>query len=60
MEKQKLITFSIVALLLLNIGTLAFLFATGSKHDAMSSHPHNRPEPREIIVQKLHFDKQQL
>lgn len=59
MEKQKLITFSIVALLLLNIGTLGFLFATGPKHGDMPSRPHGRPEPREIIIEKLHFDEQQ-
>lgn len=59
MEKQKLITFSIVALLLLNIGTLGFLFVTGSKHGTMPPHPHGRLEPREIIIGKLHFDEQQ-
>ena len=59
MEKQKLITFSIVALLFLNIGTLGFLFVTGPKHGAMPPRPHGRPEPREIIIEKLHFDEQQ-
>lgn len=59
MEKQKLITFSIVALLLLNIGTLGFLYFTEPKHGAMPPRPHGRIEPREIIIQKLHFDEQQ-
>ena len=59
MEKQKLITFSIVTLLLLNIGTLGFIFVNGPKHNNRPPHPEGRPAPREVIIEKLHFDEQQ-
>lgn len=59
MEKQKLITISVIALLLLNIGTLGFLFVSGPKQGHRPP-PHGRPEPREIIIEKLHFDEQQI
>ncbi|WP_293890347.1 hypothetical protein [Flavobacterium sp.] len=57
MEKTKLLTITIIGLLLLNLGTLGFLFFNGFKghrqlHDS-------RPMPREIIIEKLHFDTQQ-
>lgn len=57
MEKTKLLTFSVIGLLLLNFGTLSFLFLNSPKTDR---HPHEgRPEPREIIIEKLHFDANQ-
>lgn len=59
MEKQKFITISVIALLLLNIGTLGFLFVSGPKQGHRPP-PHGRPEPREIIIEKLHFDEQQI
>lgn len=58
MEKQKLTTFSIIALLLLNLGTLGFLLFSGPKQGHRP--PHGRPEPRAIIIEKLHFDTQQI
>ena len=59
MEKQKLITISVIALLLLNIGTLGFLFVSGPKQGHRPP-PHGRPEPRAIIIERLHFDAQQI
>ena len=56
MDKIKLLTFAIIALLLLNLATLSFLIFSGSKNN---DRPENRPQPREIIIDKLHLDEQQ-
>lgn len=58
MEKQKLITFSIIALLLINLGTLGFLFLSAPKKGHFPPNG-GRPEPKEIIIERLHFDKKQ-
>jgi periplasmic protein CpxP/Spy len=57
MEKTKLLTFAVIALLILNLGTLGFLFATGPKGEHHP--PHGRPEPKEIIIERLHFNEKQ-
>lgn len=54
MEKIKLLTIAVIALLLLNFGTLGFLIF--APKPGMHS-PH--PEPKEIIIRKLHFDHDQ-
>lgn len=52
MNKIKLLTFLVGALLLLNFGILTFLFLSG---------PNGRKhEPREIVIHELHFDKAQI
>ena len=57
MEKTKLLTISIIGLLLLNFATLGFLFLSGPKGHRP---PHEvRQMPKEIIIEKLHFDNQQ-
>lgn len=58
MEKQKLVIFSIIALLVINIGTLVFLFLSGPKKGHFPPDD-GRPKPREIIVRQLHLDSQQ-
>ncbi|MGL2964605.1 Spy/CpxP family protein refolding chaperone [Flavobacterium sp. RSB2_4_14] len=60
MEKTKLLTITIIGLLLLNLATLGFLFVSGPKgpkspHDRLEG----RPEPKEIIIEKLHLDAHQ-
>lgn len=56
MEKTKLLTISVIGLLLLNFGTLGFLIIGGKGHRP----PHEgRPEPKTIIIDKLHFDANQ-
>lgn len=62
MEKTKLLTFTIIALLLLNFCTLGFLFLSSAEnHPPRHGHgPEGRPKPREIIIEKLHFDKEQV
>ena len=55
MEKTKLLTITVIGLLLLNFGTLGFLFFSGPKD-------HKGPrdgKPKEIIIKKLHFDAAQ-
>lgn len=54
MDKTKLLWFAVIALLLLNFGTLAFLFLS-KKHE-----PFDRKMPREIIIEKLHFTENQI
>lgn len=58
MEKQKLVTFSIIALLVINIGTLGFLLFSGPKKGHFPPDG-GRPQPREIIIEQLNFDKKQ-
>ena len=55
MDKIKLLTFAVVTLLLLNLGTLGFLILS-KPHDMP---PHGRLEPKYLIIEKLHFDKKQ-
>lgn len=51
MDKTKLLAISVIGLLLLNFFTLGFLFLNSPK-----GHRQGRPEPKEIITEKLHFD----
>ena len=56
MDRTKLLTFTVIALLLLNFGLLGFLFmGRHNRHDG----PPRRPEPRQVIIDKLHFDEAQ-
>jgi len=56
MDKSKLITFSIITLLLINISTLTFMFLSGP-----NGHNSNRnPEPKNLIIKKLHFNENQI
>ena len=54
MEKTKLLTITVIGLLLINLGTLGFLFL--KDHTAFKPRHDDRPMPREIIIEKLHFD----
>ena len=56
MEKTKLLTITVVGLLLLNLGTLGFLFLNGKNHGSLRE---GRREPKQIIINKLHFDANQ-
>lgn len=51
MDKIKVLTYSVIALLLLNLATIAFVVFKPSDR--------NRAEPREIIIEKLNFDENQ-
>jgi periplasmic protein CpxP/Spy len=56
MNKNKFLTYSVVALFIINIITLSFFFF---KKDTRPNE-RNRPRPKEIIIDKLDFDKQQI
>ena len=57
MNKQKLLTFLVITLLLINIGLLAFLFLSGPKKNGPIG---RNAEPKHIIIDKLHFDETQI
>lgn len=60
MERTKLLTITVIGLLLLNFATLGFLFMNGPKgHKPPHDRPGERSNPKEIIVEKLHFDATQ-
>lgn len=56
MEKTKLLTIAVIGLLVINFGTLGFLLLGPKGHRPPRD---GRPEPKEIIVHKLHFDASQ-
>lgn len=56
MEKSKLTRFSIIGLILLNLGTLGFIFLNSPRQDKP---PMERIRPRDVIAKKLHFDDTQ-
>ena len=55
MNKTKLLSIAVIILLLLNIGILSFLFF--KKHD---NHKNEKKMPKDIVIEKLHFDKNQI
>lgn len=61
MEKSKLLTLAVVALLVINIGTLVFLFL-GKPHPGPGVGPQGmgRPKPKEIIIEQLGLDAPQI
>jgi hypothetical protein len=60
MEKTKLLTITVIGLLVLNLATLGFLFISGPKgHKPTHDLPEGRQIPREIIINRLHFDVNQ-
>ncbi len=54
MNKTKLLSVAVIALLVLNFGILGFLFLS-KKHA-----PNGRKMPREIVIEKLHFNENQI
>ena len=60
MEKTKLLTITVIGLLVLNLATLGFLFISGQKgHKPPHDRTEGRQMPREIIINRLHFDVNQ-
>jgi len=55
MNKTKVLGFAVIALLVLNFGILSFLFFSKNEDG-----PRGRKMPREIIIEKLHFDENQI
>lgn len=54
MNKTKLLLISVVILLLLNFGIIGYLLCT------KENKPETRRMPRELIIEKLHFDDNQI
>lgn len=60
MEKTKLLTITVIGLLLLNLGTLGFLFLNGTQEQRPPRKgTEGRPNPREVIIDRLGFDSHQ-
>jgi|AntRauMFilla1563_2_1112583.scaffolds.fasta_scaffold03715_4 hypothetical protein len=55
MTKSKLLTFAVIALFLINIITLSFLFFKGPRPEGRE-----KPNPRDIVIHKLDFDDTQI
>lgn len=55
MDKTKVLGFAVISLVLLNIGILGFLFFSKEKDGRIG-----RKMPREIVIEKLHFDENQI
>jgi Spy/CpxP family protein refolding chaperone len=63
MNREKLLTISVVLLLLLNLGILGFLFFSPKPHPPQGPGPQGpgeRPRPGQVIVDKLQLDDNQL
>jgi len=54
MNKTKLLSAAVITLLVLNFGILGFLFLS------KKNEPNGRKMPREIVIEKLHFDENQI
>jgi len=59
MEKSKLLTVSVIGLLLLNLATLGFLFLNGPQGHRPPPPRGEQQDPRAIIIDQLHFDAAQ-
>lgn len=55
MDKFKLLTYSLIGLIILNIGIISFLYISRS-----NSNPNDNRRPKDIIIEKLHFDTNQI
>jgi protein CpxP len=60
MSKSKLLTFAVITLIIINIITLSFFIFKGPKDKGERNGRDPNRSPREIIVKKLHFDKDQI
>jgi len=60
MNRTKLLTIAVIGLLLINLGTLGVLVMQRPHHPPMGDGPPQRREgPKQIIIDRLHFDLQQ-
>lgn len=55
MKKTKLLTIAVLVLVVINLITLSFFVSKGP-----DDRPGRKPMPREIIIEKLHFDAEQI
>jgi periplasmic protein CpxP/Spy len=59
MSKIKLLTAAVAGLLLINLGLVAFLFFRKPPHPPQGRGRIENEGPKKIIIEKLHFDKEQ-
>lgn len=55
MNKTKVLVFAVIVLVALNFGILGFLFLSKNNDG-----PRGRKMPREIVIEKLHFNENQI
>jgi protein CpxP len=55
MDKFKLLTYSVIGLILLNLGIIGFIYIS-----MPNSNPNDKRRPKDIIIEKLHFDDNQI
>ena len=56
MDKIKLLSYSVIGLVLLNVGIISFLYISRPN----PNQEYNRIRPKDIIIEKLHFDSIQI
>jgi periplasmic protein CpxP/Spy len=59
MSKIKLLIIAVISLLLINIGMVAFLLLKKPPHPGGDLPLMSKESPRNIIIERLHFDKEQ-
>ena len=60
MSKLKLLSIGVIGLLLVNMGIVVFLFMKKPPHPPGGRHPMAQEGPKNIIIERLHFDKEQV
>jgi periplasmic protein CpxP/Spy len=60
MSKIKLLTIAVIGLLAVNIGIVGFLLMKKPTVDAKADETVKKEGPKKIIIDKLHFDKEQV
>ncbi|NOS93336.1 MAG: hypothetical protein HOP30_15565 [Cyclobacteriaceae bacterium] len=60
MSREKLLTIAVIGLLLINVCTVSFFFFTKPPQQPGGPPPFGRMEPKNQIVESLHFDQQQI
>jgi protein CpxP len=59
MNRSKLLTIAVIGLLIINLGTLAFLFSGSISHPVHDHRPPRGEGPKRIIIERLDFDELQ-
>lgn len=60
MSKLKLLSIAVIGLLVINMGIVVFLFMKKPPHSPGGRHPMAHEGPKNIIIERLHFDNEQV
>ena len=61
MSKLRILTLSVIGLILLNISLIVFISLHQPPHPPKEMHPYLKHEgPKQLIIDQLHFDEQQI